>query len=155
MKIEKKNINLIVYDFDGVMTDNKVLVMENGMESVVCNRADGLGVDMIREMGIKQIILSTESNIVVNVRAKKLNLQVIQNCKNKKNALTTFCNDNRYSLDSVLYVGNDVNDEEAMKIVKYPVCPNDANEVIKELSCYITKAAGGCGVVRELADILS
>ena len=57
-----KDIKLLVYDFDGVMTDNKVIVDENGKESVVCNRSDGLAIKLIKEMGIAQLIMSTERN---------------------------------------------------------------------------------------------
>ena len=58
-------INLIVYDFDGVMTDNKVYVDQNGNEMVRVNRADGLGIAKIKKLGINQIIISTEKNSVV------------------------------------------------------------------------------------------
>ena len=66
------NIKLIVYDFDGVMTDNRVIVHEDGMESVIVNRADGLGVNLTKEIGIPQMILSAETNSVVEARARKL-----------------------------------------------------------------------------------
>ena len=68
------SLSLIVYDFDGVMTDNKVYVNEEGQEMVQVNRGDGLGISLIKKLGIKQIILSTETNPVVSVRAKKLNI---------------------------------------------------------------------------------
>ena len=65
-----KNIFVIAYDFDGVMTNNKVLVDENGIESVIVNRADGLGISEIKKLGIDQIIISTEKNPLVTQRAK-------------------------------------------------------------------------------------
>ena len=61
----KKSIKLLVYDFDGVMTDNKVYVDQNGNEMVQVNRADGLGIAKIKKLGINQIIISTEKNSVV------------------------------------------------------------------------------------------
>ena len=69
-----KKINLIVYDFDGVMTDNKVFVDQKGREMVQVNRADGLGISEIKKLGIEQIIVSTENNPVVSVRAIKLGI---------------------------------------------------------------------------------
>jgi len=60
------DIQLIVYDFDGVMTDNRVMVSEDGMESVMVSRADGLGINMIKEIGMPQMILSTETNPVAD-----------------------------------------------------------------------------------------
>ena len=62
MKIDKNRINLLVYDFDGVMTDNKVFIDQNGREMVQVNRADGLGVAEIKKLGIDQIIISTAKN---------------------------------------------------------------------------------------------
>jgi len=78
------NIKLIAYDFDGVMTDNKVYVDQNGKETVQVNRADGMGVSEIKKLGIEQIIISTEKNPVVSARAKKLDIYCLQEIENKK-----------------------------------------------------------------------
>ena len=152
-RINKKNIQLIVYDFDGVMTNNKVIVSEDGRESIIANRSDGLGVELLKKKGIKQIILSTESNDVVSARAKKLDLTVIYACKDKKNILKRYCKKMKYDLSNVAYVGNDINDLDAMKMVGYPIAPADAHIEIKKISKIITKTMGGDGVIRELLDI--
>ena len=149
-----ENIHLIVYDFDGVMTNNRVMVSQDGTESVTVNRADGLGVDYLRREGIPQMILSTESNPVVQARAKKLKIDVIQNCGNKKEALHKVCEEKGYDLAKIVFVGNDLNDMEAMKIVGYPVAPADAHSEILDIAVLVTKAKGGGGVVRELADTI-
>ena len=65
-----KSIKLIIYDFDGVMTDNRVYINQNGDEIVKVNRADGLGISEIKKLGIEQIIISTEKNPIVSTRAK-------------------------------------------------------------------------------------
>jgi len=150
-----RDIDLIVYDFDGVMTDNRVIVFQNGTEAVVVNRADGLGVDYFRGLSIPQLILSTETNPVVNARAAKLSLEVIASCKNKKTALENYCAQKGYDLTRVLYVGNDLNDLEVMRIVGFPVAPADAHSKIKQIAKLITDAKGGEGVVRELFDYIS
>lgn len=152
MQINKDDIDLIIYDFDGVMTDNRAIVMQDGTEAVIVNRADGLSVDYIRKKNIPQMILSTESNPVVKARAKKLKIDVIQNCDNKKTALLKLCKEKGYDLAKVVYVGNDLNDIEAMKIVGYPIAPADAHPDIIDIASFVTKAKGGEGVVRELAD---
>ena len=85
------NIKLIVYDFDGVMTDNRVIVREDGIESVIVSRADGMGVGIIMEMGIPQVILSSETNRIVSFRAKKLGIPVLQGVDDKKTALLNYC----------------------------------------------------------------
>lgn len=151
-KIFTKNIDLIVYDFDGVMTNNCVLILQDGTEGVLVNRADGMGVNMIRDMGINQLILSTETNPVVSVRAKKLKLEVIQGSANKQLALTEYCANHHIDLSRVLYVGNDINDLGAMQLVGYTVAPKDAHPQIIALATIITKTIGGDGVIRELAE---
>jgi 3-deoxy-D-manno-octulosonate 8-phosphate phosphatase (KDO 8-P phosphatase) len=149
-----RDIDLIVYDFDGVMTDNRVIIFQDGTEAVIVNRADGLGVDSFRKLGIPQLILSTETNPVVKARAAKLRLEVIGSCENKKNALENYCIVNDYALNRVLYVGNDLNDLEAMKIVGFPVAPVDAHPKIKKVAKLITEAKGGDGVIKELSDYM-
>ena len=119
--LEPKDIDLIVYDFDGVMTDNRVLVHQDGTESVFANRADGRGVAMIKGQGIPQLILSTESNPVVEVRAAKLGLPVIYNTGDKRTALESYCRVNALDQSRVVYVGNDLNDKEAMEFSGIPI----------------------------------
>ena len=80
-------IDIIIYDFDGVMTNNKVYVDQNGNETVQVNRADGLGISEIKKLGIEQIIISTETNPVVSARANKLEIICLQGIENKKSAL--------------------------------------------------------------------
>jgi len=148
------SIDLIVYDFDGVMTDNRAIVLQDGTEAVIVNRADGLGVDFLRNQGIPQMILSTESNPVVQARANKLKLDVVHNCSDKKEALLKIAEENGHDLSKVIFVGNDLNDLEAMKIVGYPIAPADAHPEIIAIARFITKAKGGEGVVRELAEVI-
>ena len=153
----EKNMNsikLLVYDFDGVMTDNKVFVDQHGNEMVQVNRADGLGISEIRKLGIQQIILSTETNTVVSARAKKLNLFCLQGVENKEQALTEYCNEHQISLSHVAYVGNDINDIDVMELVGTTFCPADAHVSIKEISQFILSSKGGEGIVRETFDKL-
>jgi 3-deoxy-D-manno-octulosonate 8-phosphate phosphatase (KDO 8-P phosphatase) len=146
---------LIVYDFDGVMTDNKVFVDQHGNEMVQVNRADGLGIAEIRKLGIQQMIISTETNSVVSARSKKLDLFCLQGVEDKAQALTAYCNVQQISLTNVAYVGNDINDIEVMKLVKTTFCPADAHVSIKEISKYILELKGGEGIVREIFDQLT
>ena len=153
-KVSIKDIQLIVYDFDGVMTDNRVIVFQDGIEAVIVNRADGLGVERLRVSGIPQLILSTETNPVVKTRAGKLGLDAIISCKDKEIALKKYCEQNNYELKKVVYVGNDLNDLEVMKMVGIPIAPADAHQKIKAVAKLITNAKGGEGVIRELSDFI-
>ena len=147
-------IKLVVYDFDGVMTDNKVYIDQNGNETVQVNRADGLGVAEIKKMEIEQIIMSTETNPVVSARAIKLDIPCLQGLDNKKDALLDYSKKNDIDLKNVAYVGNDINDKDAMAIAGFSFCPADAHETIKEISDHVLKRNGGDGVIREIFDII-
>lgn len=152
--IDFHNIKLLVYDFDGVMTDNKVYVNQEGNETVQVNRADGLGISEIKKLGIKQIIISTEVNTVVSIRASKLGIYCLQGIDNKKVALMDYCDKNNIDIKNVIYVGNDTNDKNAMEIVGFSFCPADAHESIKAISDHVLKKKGGHGVIRELLDLI-
>lgn len=145
-------LDLIVYDFDGVMTDNRVLVLEDGTEGVFVNRSDGLAVAAIHRLGIAQMIISTETNRVVKARAKKLKLAVISSVENKKLCLQKYLNEHKIDAANVAYLGNDLNDLEALRLVGWPMAPADAHPDIKKIARKVFKARGGEGVVRELLD---
>ena len=150
----KGQIDLIVYDFDGVMTDNKVYVDQDGKETVQVNRGDGLGISEIKKLGIEQIIISTEKNPVVMKRATKLNIKCLQGIENKKGALIDYCENNNFDLQNVAYVGNDINDKEVMEIAGTTYCPLDAHKSIQSISGNILKTKGGDGVIREILDLM-
>ncbi len=154
MDLRKANIQLIVFDFDGVMTDNRVIVSETGQESVVVNRADGLGVKILREQGFSMLILSTEMNGVVAARGRKLQIPVLQNVSDKAKALVEYCSERNIDMHGVMFVGNDINDLVAMKLVGIRVVPADAHPSVKGFAHIILSSPGGGGVVRELADLL-
>jgi YrbI family 3-deoxy-D-manno-octulosonate 8-phosphate phosphatase len=152
--ILRKEIDLIVYDFDGVMTDNTVLLQEDGREAVRVSRADGLGINLIRKKKIPQLILSTEKNPVVRARARKVRVPLIQGVDDKRAALQAYCERYGYSLRRTIYVGNDTNDIDAIRSVGIAVAPADAHPSILRLANLVLKTPGGAGVVRELADRL-
>jgi len=145
-------LDALVFDFDGVLTDNKVLVHQDGSESVLCNRADGLAFDVLRKLKIQTYILSTETNRVVKQRAKKLKIPVIQGASNKLETLSKLCNEEHYDINKVLFIGNDLNDYQVMKACGYSACPSDSHPKIKQISSHILSSAGGAGVVRELLE---
>jgi len=145
-------IDLIIYDFDGVMTDNRVLVTEDGQEAVFVNRSDGLAIGTLREMGVEQIIVSTEKNPVVNARAKKLGLPCIQSVKDKRSTVQKYLQEKNIDPKNVIFAGNDINDKEAMEYVGWPIAPADAHPDVKKVARIVLKTKGGHGVIRELLD---
>ena len=154
---QRKIINIdkldaLVFDFDGVLTDNKVYLGEDGKELVSCSRADGLGFDVLRELKKPVYILSTESNLVVSMRAKKLKIPVLQGVNDKVKALENISIKNKFNLKNILYIGNDLNDYKVMQLCGYSACPLDSHEKIKSISKTILNSKGGSGVVRELLE---
>ena len=147
-----EDIDLFIFDFDGVLTDNLVYLDQNGIEAVSCSRADGLAFDVLRKLKKPVYILSTEKNTVVSTRAKKLGVPVLQSIENKEEALRDFVSRQDYQLANILYVGNDLNDYKAMKICGFTACPADSHEKIKQISTIVLKTNGGFGVVRELLE---
>ena len=147
-------IRCIAYDFDGVMTDNRVLVDENGKEAVYVNRSDGYAVARLKEMGYEQIIISTEKNPVVEARAKKLNIEVVHGVVDKGEILLKVCKDKRFDTSEVMFIGNDLNDIPAFKVAGLTGAPKDAEDAIYESADWKSTRNGGYGVIRELYEIL-
>ncbi|HZQ05154.1 MAG TPA: HAD hydrolase family protein [Anaerolineae bacterium] len=146
-------IKLIVFDFDGVFTDNMVYVFEDGREAVRCYRGDGIGLRNVERLGITPIILSTEINPVVSTRARKLRVRCIQGCENKSSALADLANEFALRMEHIAYVGNDVNDRECLSVVGLPIVVQDAHPSVVPLAQYRTQAPGGYGAVREVCDL--
>ena len=146
------DLNALIFDFDGVLTDNKVYIDENGIESVCCSRADGLAFDALRKLEIPVYILSTESNPVVSARAKKLKVPVIQGVKSKIDSLRSLCSEHDYNPRKILFIGNDLNDFQVIEYCGLSACPADSHDSIKKISTFVCSKKGGNGIVRELLE---
>ena len=148
-------IQWLVLDFDGVLTNNKVLVNQNGQESVLCNRSDGLGLQFLKKLGFKILVISKEKNPVVQVRCDKLGIPCIHGCDNKLPTLVEIAKENNLNRQDIAYVGNDINDLECLQWAGISIAVSDALPPVKAVAQYITKAKGGNGAVREVCDLLS
>ncbi|MCD4781600.1 MAG: HAD hydrolase family protein [Candidatus Omnitrophica bacterium] len=146
-----RRIKLLVCDFDGVFTDNSVIVDENGKESVICSRSDSLGVEMLKKKGINVIVISKERNNVVQSRCQKMGIPCFWGIDEKLSVMQKEMKEYGLEPDEVCYLGNDINDLECMRYV-IGVAVGDANDQAKEIARYVTKANGGRGAVREVAD---
>lgn len=148
-----RSIKLVVFDFDGVFTDNRVYVFADGSEAVCCHRSDGIGLGKLRALGIETLILSTEVNPIVSVRAQKLKMPCVQGCADKGAELTRLARQRNLSLQQIAFVGNDLNDRGCLQSVALPIVVQDAHADVVELGLYRTQAAGGHGAVREVCDL--
>lgn len=149
-----KNLKMVFFDFDGVFTTNQVIVFGNGSEGVLCLRSDGFGLDMLRELKIEMIIVSTEKNPVVEKRARKLKLVCYSGLENKFKKLKEIANRKKISLAHVAYLGNDINDIECMKNVGLSVAVADAYPEVKKIAKIILNKKGGKGAVREFCELI-
>lgn len=149
-----KNIKIVFFDFDGVFTNNKVIVSEDGKESVICDRSDGIGLSLLNSINIKTAIISMEKNPVVKIRAKKLNIDCFSGCSNKYELLLDIIKKKNISINQVAYVGNDINDLTCIEKVGLPVAVKDAYPEVISKSKIILKKKGGHGAVRELCDLI-
>ena len=145
-------VKLVVFDFDGVFTDNTVYVSQDGVETVRCWRSDGLGLAKLRQAGIPTAIVSTETNAVVTARSKKLAMRCIQGCDDKLAAVRTLADEHGLTLADVAFVGNDINDLACLQAVGLPIVVQDAHPDVIGAAAYRTTAPGGRGAVREVCD---
>ena len=147
-----RRVRLVVFDFDGVFTDNTVSVSQDGSESVRCWRSDGLGTAKLKQAGIDTVIVSTETNPVVSVRGRKLAIRCVQGCDDKLSAVRALAAEFGVTLDDVAFVGNDINDLACLEAVGLPIVVQDAHRDVLDAAKYRTKAPGGRGAVREVCD---
>jgi YrbI family 3-deoxy-D-manno-octulosonate 8-phosphate phosphatase len=145
-------VRLACFDFAGVLPDNRVLVDEHGAEAVFSDRSDGWGIARVRELGIPVVIVSTERNGVVPARARKLGVECVHGCGDKATAVREIAERHGVGLDEVAFVGNDVNDLPAMRLVGVPIAVRDARPEVIAVAAATTTCDGGRGAAREVCD---
>jgi YrbI family 3-deoxy-D-manno-octulosonate 8-phosphate phosphatase len=149
---EGLDVDLLVLDFDGVMTDDRVLVDQQGLESVWCHRGDGWGIARLRDAGVPIVVISTETNPVVGARCAKLSIDVMQSCTDKLRQLQHLARTRGVSAARIAYVGNDVNDLPCLRWVGLPIAVADAAPDVRATCRHVTRRPGGRGAVREVAE---
>jgi N-acylneuraminate cytidylyltransferase len=147
-------VDLVVFDFDGVMTDDRVYVNQDGIEMVAANRRDGMGINLLQKAGFRMIVLSSERNPVVEARCRKLNLPVIQGVDEKSSVLKKYLFDHNINPEQVIYIGNDINDLPCFPEVGCAFAVADAHPVALRQADVVLRHNGGQGAVREVCDLL-
>ena len=153
------SIHTIVFDFDGVFTDNYVYVDTQGNETVRCSRTDSYGINLLRLEKNKRrdwldfFVLSTETNPVVVHRCVKMGIDCHSGEGNKWEFMQGWLKSERPRISSpelgVVYFGNDLNDLEVISHVGISICPSDAHPEVKKMATYVLNSVGGQGFVRE------
>lgn len=149
-----ETVAALVLDFDGVFTDNRVIVSDDGREAVVVHRGDGMGLARLRRLGLPILVLSSETNPVVQTRCHKLQLACISGAEDKATALIQWAGERGIALGAVVYVGNDVNDLTCMQQVGCGVAVQDAHPDLIPHAKIVLSTQGGKGAIREVCDLI-
>lgn len=157
MRPNWRDIKLLALDFDGTLTDGYVYVDENGKETVRCSRKDGLGIELLKAIGVDVIVLSKETNKVVESRCLKLGITCVHSLSNgqaKKEKLQEEMHNRNLSPYQVAFMGDDINDLEAVQFVGIGIVVADGHTSLKYIANYVTSRAGGSHAVREICDLI-
>jgi YrbI family 3-deoxy-D-manno-octulosonate 8-phosphate phosphatase len=148
------DIALLLLDFDGVITDNRVMTSTDGSEGVTSDRSDGLGVELVRRAGVPVVVVSKEASDVVRRRCDKLGLECLSDVDDKSAVVRRYLEEHRVDPSTVVFVGNDVNDLPAFGVVGCAVAVADAHAEVKAAADVVLAARGGRGAVREICDLI-
>lgn len=151
-----ERIDLVISDFDGVITDNRVWVNADGTEFVAAYRSDSIGVELLRRIGIEVMILSSEPNRVVEARARKMGVQVIHGVgiHHKGRVMREILEQKNIKAENVIYIGNDLNDLPCFEIAGWAIAVADAYPEVLRAADFVLSKTGGHGALRELCDVL-
>ena len=151
-----EKIDLVISDFDGVITDNRVWVDQDGRETVAAYRSDSIRIRELRERGIEVLILSSEPNRVVEARAKKMGVEAIHGIgiQEKGRVMREVLQQKKIKPENVIFVGNDLNDLPCFEVAGWSVAVADAYPELIRAADFVLTKPGGHGALRELCDLL-
>ncbi|MBX2861051.1 MAG: HAD hydrolase family protein [Vampirovibrio sp.] len=150
-----EKVRLLALDVDGVMTNGQLIYTSGGEEMKVFNVKDGQGINLLVKAGLQVAMITARTSPINQRRAEELGIQhVYQNEKNKAGALSQLAERLGLSLDEVAYMGDDWPDVAPLQLAGLPCCPKNAIAEVKLVCRFMTRAKGGKGAVRELADLI-
>ncbi len=148
-------MKLLILDVDGVLTDGRIVLNEEGGQTKFFDVRDGFGLVLARAAGLKTALITAERSRVVTFRARRLKVDwVAQFARNKHRALERCLKHFRLGPETAAYVGDDLLDLPVLTRVGFSAAPTDANEEIKRRVHYVTRLKGGRGAVREVIELL-
>ncbi|HEU4718768.1 MAG TPA: HAD-IIIA family hydrolase [Bacteroidia bacterium] len=150
-----KNIRLVIFDIDGVLTDAGMYYTENGDELKKFNAKDGYAIRQLKQRGIETGIISHGFNTkLIERRAERLHIKFLEVSQvPKKETLTKWCAQLDITPENVCYIGDDLNDEDIINTVGFSACPADAVDDVKNMVHVVLSKKGGEGCVREMIDL--
>ena len=148
-----KKIVCFVFDVDGVLTNGNLLIMPNGVMARTMNIKDGYALQLAVKKGFQVWIISGGNSAEVTNRLSLLGIQEVHmKVANKKELLQSLAAEHNITLDTILYMGDDMPDYEAMQLVGIAACPSDAAMDIKSIAQYKALTKGGEGCAREVIE---
>ncbi len=152
---ELADIQILVMDVDGVLTDGTIIINADGSESKFFNSLDGHGIRMWRRAGLKVAFLSGRSSESTKYRAEQLEVDYcLQDCHNKLDGLENFLEQSGLSAREVAYIGDDLPDLPPIRYVGFGVTVANAVDEVKQYADYVTARRGGSGAVREVIEYI-
>lgn len=149
-----KKIKLFALDFDGVFTDGKVYLNQDGVETVVCSRRDSLGMNLLKKEGIKFAVLSMEPNPIVAKRCEKLKIEMLYNPNDKLTLFKDLIKREKVKTEEVAYMGDDLNDLECLKYAGVAFTVKDGALECLKVADYVTERQSGDHALREVCDLI-
>ncbi len=149
-----EKVELLILDFDGVLTNNRVWVDQDGREMVAANRSDSYGINLLRQAGVETVVISKETNPVVAARCRKMNVPFIQGEDDKASALKKALAERKINPSHAIYIGNDINDLPCFPLVGWAVAVADALPEVTRQADFVLSRPGGHAAVRELCDFI-
>ncbi len=150
-----QEIRLFATDVDGVLTDAGMYYSESGDEWKKFNTRDGMGIKLLQKAGLVTAIVTQERTRLVARRAEKLAIpELHQGVMDKLSVIREMAMRHGISLQQVAYIGDDVNDIEALQAVGFSAAPADGLPQVLKVVDYVCRQKGGEGAVRELAEMI-
>jgi 3-deoxy-D-manno-octulosonate 8-phosphate phosphatase (KDO 8-P phosphatase) len=148
-------VKLLLMDCDGVLTDGRIWIVENGEDQKTFNTRDGLGLDLFHRAGLRSGIISGRQSSAVQRRSESLGISFVrQGCENKLAAFEEILSEAGVDQSEVAFIGDDLNDVPLMRRSELAVAVADGVAEAKEFAHFVTNARGGNGAVREIVEII-
>ena len=150
-----KNIELVIFDIDGVMTDGSLFFGDDGQEYKAFNSFDGHGLRMLQECGVKVAIITGRQSNVVKHRMNDLGVSLLyQGYRDKTPAFEMLLKEVNLGRDQITYVGDDVVDLPIMSQLDFAIAVQNAHPFVKQHAHWITERNGGRGAVRDVCEFI-
>jgi 3-deoxy-D-manno-octulosonate 8-phosphate phosphatase (KDO 8-P phosphatase) len=150
-----QHIKILIMDVDGVMTDGRIIINDDGRETKNFDVRDGHGIKLVQRYGIEVALLTGRQSEVVKYRANELGIkEVHQKIFNKKEVFVEILQKNNLNADQAAFIGDDIIDIPVLKEAGFSATVADAIDIVKKTVDYVTKNKGGRGAVREVCEML-